>query len=57
MRTTYYKPCPNCGANLDPGEQCGCQRPKETRTSLKQRQPKMRKSVRADAFERRESGI
>lgn len=20
----YYKPCPNCGANLDPGEICDC---------------------------------
>ena len=21
----YYKTCPNCGAHLDPGEQCNCQ--------------------------------
>ena len=21
----YYKQCPNCGANLDPGETCECQ--------------------------------
>ena len=21
---TYYKPCPECGANLDPGKRCGC---------------------------------
>lgn len=21
---TYYKVCPNCGANLDPGEKCDC---------------------------------
>ena len=20
----YYKPCPECGANLDPGEICEC---------------------------------
>lgn len=20
----YYTTCPNCGANLDPGEQCDC---------------------------------
>lgn len=20
----YYHPCPNCGANLDPGERCDC---------------------------------
>lgn len=22
---SYYRTCPNCGANLDPGERCGCQ--------------------------------
>ncbi len=21
----YYKNCPNCGANLDPGEVCDCE--------------------------------
>jgi len=21
---SYYKPCPDCGANLDPGERCDC---------------------------------
>ena len=21
---SYYKTCPHCGANLDPGEQCDC---------------------------------
>lgn len=20
----YFRPCPDCGANLDPGEACGC---------------------------------
>ena len=24
-RKTYYKECPFCGANLDPGEKCQCQ--------------------------------
>lgn len=23
---TYYYTCPNCGANLDPGERCDCER-------------------------------
>lgn len=23
---TYYHTCPVCGANLDPGEQCDCER-------------------------------
>lgn len=22
----YYKKCPDCGANLDPGERCDCER-------------------------------
>ncbi len=22
----YYRVCPNCGAHLDPGESCDCQR-------------------------------
>ncbi len=21
---SYYRPCPICGANLDPGERCDC---------------------------------
>lgn len=26
MRTkTYYRTCPHCGSNLDPGEKCDCQ--------------------------------
>lgn len=27
---SYYRTCPNCGANLDPGERCDCQDKKET---------------------------
>lgn len=23
---SYYATCPNCGANLDPGEQCDCKK-------------------------------
>ncbi len=23
---SYYRVCPNCGAHLDPGESCDCQR-------------------------------
>jgi len=29
MRYTYYRTCPECGANLDPGEHCDCQTLKE----------------------------
>lgn len=25
----YYRTCPRCGANLDPGEKCDCGRKKE----------------------------
>ena len=24
---SYYRTCPDCGANLDPGERCDCQVP------------------------------
>ena len=24
MKHTYYRTCPICGANLDPGEKCTC---------------------------------
>lgn len=27
---SYYRPCPYCGANLDPGERCDCWDEKET---------------------------
>lgn len=27
---TYYRTCPRCGSNLDPGERCTCQDKKET---------------------------
>lgn len=27
---SYYRPCPYCGANLDPGERCDCLDVKET---------------------------
>lgn len=26
---TYYRTCPDCGANLDPGEICSCRREEE----------------------------
>ena len=25
----FYRTCPDCGANLDPGEECDCRREKE----------------------------
>ena len=27
---SFYKTCPHCGANLDPGERCDCQDKEET---------------------------
>lgn len=29
----FYKECPLCGANLDPGEQCDCTEKKEACTA------------------------
>ncbi len=26
---SYYKTCPNCGARLDPGERCDCNKEKQ----------------------------
>lgn len=26
----YYNSCPDCGANLDPGEKCDCQEKEKT---------------------------
>ena len=30
---SYYRPCPVCGAALDPGERCDCQDKKEAAPS------------------------
>ena len=30
----YYRVCPNCGSNLDPGEKCDCQKEKEAREKI-----------------------
>lgn len=30
---SYYRVCPNCGAHLDPGEQCDCWDNKKTPAS------------------------
>ena len=27
----YYYTCPHCGANLDPGEKCNCQKENNTK--------------------------
>jgi len=32
-KVCYYKTCPACGANLDPGEICDCQDPAEEKTA------------------------
>lgn len=31
---SYYRPCPYCGANLDPGERCDCQGEPVSQTDL-----------------------
>ena len=30
----YYRECPLCGSNLDPGEKCDCQDAKKNREEL-----------------------
>lgn len=30
---SYYTTCPDCGANLDPGERCDCQNEQEEPTN------------------------
>jgi len=29
----YYHECPECGANLDPGETCDCRKPAKEKTA------------------------
>lgn len=29
-KSSYYRSCPDCGANLDPGEHCDCGEEKES---------------------------
>ena len=31
FKMSYYNTCPNCGANLDPGEPCDCVMEREKR--------------------------
>ena len=31
MSGTYYRTCPDCGCNLDPGERCDCQSERDVR--------------------------
>lgn len=33
----YYKVCPHCGSNLDPGEQCECAKEKHSETYSKKK--------------------
>jgi hypothetical protein len=33
MKNTYYHTCPECHANLDPGESCTCQHEKEEKNT------------------------
>ena len=33
----YYRVCPYCGCNLDPGERCDCQIQREKRPTIKRK--------------------
>ena len=35
----YYRICPNCAANLDPGERCDCQDKKREAAPLQRERP------------------
>lgn len=34
MKMAYYKTCPECGANLDPGEICDCDKKMSAPTGI-----------------------
>lgn len=36
----YYRECPDCGCNLDPGEKCECQKEKALSKHGKKNKPK-----------------
>ena len=35
----YYRVCPNCGCNLDPGERCECDKPSKETAPLPRKRP------------------
>lgn len=35
----YYKTCPDCGCNLDPGEPCDCKQTKKETAPLSRERP------------------
>lgn len=37
---SYYRTCPYCGAHLDPGERCDCQRESEANCQARGNLPK-----------------
>lgn len=37
----YYRTCPECGSNLDPGERCDCNEEKESRKEESKRVSRM----------------
>lgn len=34
MKSTHYRVCPDCGANLDPGEICDCKKERDTAATV-----------------------
>lgn len=34
LKSQYYWTCPNCGANLDPGESCDCKRNEDEKSDF-----------------------
>lgn len=45
MAMRLYKTCDNCGANLDPGERCDCEREYRALVPKIRRQSKVEKKI------------
>lgn len=45
----YYRVCPNCGSNLDPGEKCDCQTEKPRYEPIIKRKPQHRTAAKVTA--------
>ena len=50
----FFKPCPYCGAHLDPGEKCDCSGAKKETALLQQRRPQANNPVSSLANLRQE---
>lgn len=54
MKKAFYWTCPDCRANLDPGEKCGCWMTKEAPARWLGQTPQKEKRLRRDYTTREE---